>query len=269
MPVGLVGLLITGIFSSTVSSMDSGLNRNSGIFIKNVYQPLMRPHASEKELVTVGKIATVFMGVIVILLALMYSSWKNIGLFKLMINFSALVGVPYAIPLFWGLLVKRTPAWSCWSTVLICLALSAFVSHGLHATSMQPLVQALGLEGFAAWAKVNDFVAMIGVNIILGSAWFLGSQYFYPRACEDYRKRAEAFFDQMHQPIDFKKEIGEESDGKQAKTLGVMCLIYATFIALLVLIPNSILNRGCIFFCALFMGGIGALLYRQGSRKNS
>jgi Na+/proline symporter len=37
MPAGLLGLLVTGIFSATMSSMDTGLNRNAGVFIKNVY----------------------------------------------------------------------------------------------------------------------------------------------------------------------------------------------------------------------------------------
>ncbi len=55
MPAGLMGLLITGIFSATMSSMDTGLNRNAGVFVKNVYQPLFRPHASERELVTIGR----------------------------------------------------------------------------------------------------------------------------------------------------------------------------------------------------------------------
>ncbi|GAM60467.1 sodium-solute symporter [Vibrio ishigakensis] len=34
MPAGMVGLLIAAMFAATMSSMDSGLNRNSGIFVK-------------------------------------------------------------------------------------------------------------------------------------------------------------------------------------------------------------------------------------------
>lgn len=34
MPIGMVGLLIAAMFAATMSSMDSGLNRNSGIFVK-------------------------------------------------------------------------------------------------------------------------------------------------------------------------------------------------------------------------------------------
>lgn len=34
MPAGMVGLLVAAMFAATMSSMDSGLNRNSGIFVK-------------------------------------------------------------------------------------------------------------------------------------------------------------------------------------------------------------------------------------------
>ncbi|MCC5021829.1 MAG: hypothetical protein J6386_03070 [Candidatus Synoicihabitans palmerolidicus] len=51
MPAGMIGLLVSGMFSATMSSMDSGLNRNAGIFVKNFYQPVLRPAAADRELV--------------------------------------------------------------------------------------------------------------------------------------------------------------------------------------------------------------------------
>ncbi|MCC5021967.1 MAG: hypothetical protein J6386_03785 [Candidatus Synoicihabitans palmerolidicus] len=43
LPAGLLGLLVTGIISSTMSSMDSGLNRNAGIFVRSFYLPSRTP----------------------------------------------------------------------------------------------------------------------------------------------------------------------------------------------------------------------------------
>lgn len=34
MPVGMVGLMMSAMFAATMSSMDSALNRNAGIFVK-------------------------------------------------------------------------------------------------------------------------------------------------------------------------------------------------------------------------------------------
>jgi len=263
MPMGLLGLLITGIFSSTLSSMDVALNRNAGIFIKSVYQPLFRQHASERELVAVGKLATVGFGLMVVAVALLYSSWENVGLFKLMVNFSALVGIPYGVPLLWCLLVKKTPAWSGWSTVLVCFVASLLVAKGPDWAWLQPTLQALHLDGWAAWAKQHDFVAAMTVNIVVGSAWFLGTRAFYNRTSPAYKEQVEGFFEQMHRPVDFAKEIGESTDNHQARALAKLCYVYAVFILLLVLIPNPMLGRLCILFCAASMGFIGWLLQRS------
>jgi len=43
MPVGTVGLLLAGLFAATMSSMDSALNKNSGIFVRSLYQPYLTP----------------------------------------------------------------------------------------------------------------------------------------------------------------------------------------------------------------------------------
>lgn len=263
MPMGLLGLLITGIFSSTLSSMDVALNRNAGIFIKSVYQPLFRQRASERELVAVGKLATVGFGLMVVAVALLYSSWENVGLFKLMVNFSALVGIPYGVPLLWCLLVKKTPAWSGWSTVLVCFVASLLVAKGPDWAWLQPTLQALHLDGWALWAKQHDFVAAMTVNIVVGSAWFLGTRAFYNRTPQAYKEQVEGFFEQMHRPVDFAKEIGESTDNHQARALAKLCYVYAVFILLLVLIPNPMLGRLCILFCAASMGLIGWLLQRS------
>lgn len=259
MPAGLMGLLVTGIFSATMSSMDTGLNRNAGIFVKSVYQPLFRPLASERELVTVGKTASLLMGLIVIGVALMYSSWKNLGLFKLMINFTALVGIPYSISLLWCIVVKKTPAWSGWSTVLVSLLASLLVSQGLD----WPWVRSLVGDSVADWAKTHDFVAANFFIITVGTAWFFGTRLFYERSPAAYKQRVEEFFAEMHRPVDFAREIGENSDNHQAFALSKLCLAYGVFVALLVLIPNPLIGRGCILFCSLALIGTGWLLHRS------
>jgi len=266
MPAGLLGLLVTGIFSATMSSMDTGLNRNAGVFIKNVYQPLFRPQAGERELLLAGKVTTVLFGIIVILTALVYSTWENVGLFKLMINFSALVSMPYSIPLFWCLLVRRTSPWAAWSTVIVCLLVSLLVSAGPGWAWVQAGAGASGLTPVLTWIREHDFVASMAANAILGSAWFLGSCWFYPRAPETYKKQSKQFFAEMHRPVDFAKEIGEGSDQRQARALATLCNAYGVFICLLVLIPNPLAGRLSILFCGGTLLSIGWLL-RRSSRK--
>ncbi len=61
----MVGLLVAAMFTATMSSMDSGLNRNSGIFVKNFYEPIVHKGTAsdEKELVTVSKITSAVFGI--------------------------------------------------------------------------------------------------------------------------------------------------------------------------------------------------------------
>ena len=58
-PVDRFGYLIVSLgAAATMSSMDSGLNKNAGVFIKSFYQPVLRPAATERELLRAGKATT-------------------------------------------------------------------------------------------------------------------------------------------------------------------------------------------------------------------
>ena len=51
-------LLATAMLGATVTSMDAGLNKGVGVFVRSLYKPLFRPQASEKHLLVTGKICT-------------------------------------------------------------------------------------------------------------------------------------------------------------------------------------------------------------------
>ncbi|HKK66566.1 MAG TPA: hypothetical protein VJ946_00090, partial [Bacteroidales bacterium] len=80
MPKGMIGLMVSAIFAATISSIDSGLNKNAGIFVRNFYKPILRKDASEKEYLVVGKIMTAVFGLLIISAALIIST-SELGLF--------------------------------------------------------------------------------------------------------------------------------------------------------------------------------------------
>ena len=61
-----------------MSSMDSGLNRNAGIFVKNFYESVLRPNASEKELLLTGKLVTLALGGFILVAAFEFSKMKGL-----------------------------------------------------------------------------------------------------------------------------------------------------------------------------------------------
>jgi Na+/proline symporter len=265
MPAGMLGLLISGIFGATMSHMDMGLNKNAGFFVKNFYQVLIRPHAHEKEMLLVGKAATFLFGVLVIGAALAFSTWK-LGLFNLMLQFGALIALPSCVPLIWGTIIKRAPAWAGWSTVLVGFATS--VAAKLFLTPAW-------LESLMGWTsnslsvrESDDWVLLLGVllNALVCSAWFLGTCWFARFRPAAEVAQVEKFFSDMKTPVDFEKEEGAGNDAQQYRTLGLMSLGYGAFISLLVFIPNSLLGRAGLFACAGSMLAVGGLLYWNSRR---
>lgn len=263
MPAGMIGLLLSGIFAATMSSMDSGLNRNAGIFVKSFYHPILRPRASDRELVLTGKIATTLMGLLVILAGLNFSRLEHLGLFDLMLQFGSLVSIPYMVPLVLSMVIKRTPPWAGWSTMFVCFAASLVASRYLDAAWLErtlSLAQPLSKTEASYWTVASGLI----LNLSLGCAWFCGTMLFWRHSSPEYRARVEAFFEQMRTPIDFKREIGEESDSQQALVLGMLCLGYGGFISLLALIPNPLEGRLGFLFCGGLVFAIGLFLRRAG-----
>ncbi len=268
MPAGMLGLLISGIFGATMSNMDTGLNKNAGFFVKNFYQVLVRPHASEREMLLVSKLVTFIFGVLVIVAALSFSSGK-VGLFNLMQLFGALIALPYCVPLIWGTLIKRAPSWAGWSTVLVGFAVSWLGMNYLDARWAQ---HAFGWDAQPLTTReADDWKLLLGVllDVVVCSAWFLFACLFARLRSAAEKERVENFFKQMNTPVDFNKEEGQGNDAQQYRTLGTMALIYGAFMSLLVLVPNTPTKRLCMIGCAGIMLGVGALLLWNHRRLKS
>jgi len=85
MPAGTVGLLLAGLFAASMSSMDSALNKNSGIFVRSIYQPFLDKRnkvVSERYLLNLSRSLSFVSGVIVIAMALYFKSLKELSLFS-------------------------------------------------------------------------------------------------------------------------------------------------------------------------------------------
>lgn len=265
MPAGMIGLLVSGIFAATMSSMDSGLNRNAGIFVKNFYQPVLRPGAGDAELVRAGRWTTGVMGVLIILAALNFSRMKGVGLFDLMLQFGTLVAVPYSLPLTLGVIFPRSPAWSGWSTTFLCLGVSLLLVNFAGPDWFAAVAHTgpLDAEQAGYWTVASGLI----VNVVIGTAWFLGSRAWWGRTGAAGRGRIEAFAQRMQTPVDFAREVGAGSDQRQARTLGFFCLAYGAFILLLALIPNPPGGRLAFVGCGGAVALIGGGLWRAGRPK--
>jgi len=266
MPTGMIGLLISGIFASTMGQMDGGLNRNAGYFIKNFYQVQFRRHASEKELLLASKVVTVIFAVIIVLISLWFASMRNLTIFKLMVNFGTMVGLPISIPLIWGMFIRRAPSWAGWSCVLVGLGTSLLMQKFFHAAWLGHVAGfTLNDREGTAWDQTASALA----STITGSIWFLLTPLIARSRPEAEVQRVDRFFHDLRTPVDFEKEERSAgSDNLQAQIMGKLCLIYGGFITLLVVIPNPWSKRWAFLFCGLVMFGIGWMLHRASKAKH-
>jgi Na+/proline symporter len=264
MPNGMLGVLLSAIFAATMSSMDSGLNKNAGYFVKNFYQVALRPGARERELVAASMISTLVFGIGIILMGLVFASWEGLPIFNLMVNFGGWVALPISVPLVWGLFIRRAPSWAGWSTVLVGLGTSYLTNRFLSAAWAGEMF-GYKLNG----REASDWAQLAGIlmNIVVGSTWFLLTPLMQPKRSPGEAQRVDEFFKQMHTPVDFDREEGGGSDHLQARVMGLLCLVYGGFITLLVVVPNPLRGRIAYLFCGGCMFVIGALLYRAGRRK--
>ena len=267
MPVGMMGLLVSGIFAATMSSMDSGLNKNTGFFIKNFYQPILRPTAPEKHLLFVSKLTTVIFGVLIILVALKMSQLKDLSLFQLTQRLSILIGIPIVVPLFLGLIVKNTPPWSAWSTVVVGFLSSLFITEQLTpewAAQYFHLSAPLDASGREYW---RQSIELFG-NVAICSAWFIGTKLFWSRTSAAEKTAVLDFFVRLGTPVDHAKEEGAASanDARQESVVGWLCIAYGAFVMLLAVIPNATLGRLAFLGCGGIVCGVGLLLLRASKK---
>ena len=68
-PTGVKGLILAALAAAIVSSLASMLNSTSTIFTMDIYKPLIKNGASEKQLVTVGRLSGIIALVIAIFIA--------------------------------------------------------------------------------------------------------------------------------------------------------------------------------------------------------
>ena len=69
MPVGIRGLIIAGVFATMMGSTSAALNALATSFIKDFYQPYIRPTATDRQAVRAARWATSVFGILMIAVA--------------------------------------------------------------------------------------------------------------------------------------------------------------------------------------------------------
>lgn len=241
LPKGLIGFFLVAMFAATLSTINAGYNLDSSVISRDLYAGLINRGATDRQILLVGRLATVFLGVVTMGTAILYAK-SNLGIFNLMVVFLSLFYMPLAIPLAFGLVFKSLPRWSAANAVIVGTLASAVTRFVLHWPVGFQLYAAIGLtfatlllaRPFASlhrkspaasggvallWAAAQAAVLLhftplnaTGVALVLlVSAVFAATLYFFARlnAGESTQDRGELekFFAKLAVPIDVQKEV--------------------------------------------------------------
>jgi solute:Na+ symporter, SSS family len=243
LPVGLAGLLVMVIFAATLSCMDSAITMNAGILSMNVYKPLFRPGASEREMFIATRIFNLLCGIIVILSAYALSKQEALNLFDLLLLLSAGVSLPLAVPCVLIFIYRRTPRWAAVVAVVLSGVFSFFgVKYGWH---LAPRVFGI------------FFICIVVFSI---------ARLFWSRTTEEARGTIERFYRKMETPVDTAKEVSGSEEVRHLFVVGALLIVIAIGLAGLLFFPGTAGSRPVVIGV---VGGIlltGIALYRIGIR---
>ena len=99
LPAGLLGLMVAGLLAAYVSTISTHLNWGTSYLIHDVYRRFLKPGASEKHYVMIGRITT---GVLMVVAALItYLLETASTAFQLLLSIGAGTGLLYLLRWFW------------------------------------------------------------------------------------------------------------------------------------------------------------------------
>lgn len=191
---------MVALVAATISPLTSAHNRNAGIVVRSLYQVWIKPDASGREQLIMGKIATLMSGVVATLAALLLASVESYSLFEIMILFAAFIQMPLNIPSLLALVTLKTPNWSGWATVLVgCLvSLTMFFLFDLRWFTLLPLSE--------REVKELTVVATLIAHIVFTGGFFLLTRVFFSQEPQRIQQQRAALAEQLATPIREKEQ---------------------------------------------------------------
>ncbi len=99
LPSGLLGIVVASLIAAFMSTISTHLNWGSSYISLDFYKRFLKPEASEKELVAVGRLSTLLLMIVSALLALVLSS--ALSTFSILLQIGAGTGLIFILRWFW------------------------------------------------------------------------------------------------------------------------------------------------------------------------
>lgn len=140
LPHGVLGIVVASLAAAYISTISTSLNWGASYIVNDFYSQFVNRNASERELVRVGRIATLVLMVLAGFLALALES--ALQAFRLILSIGAGTGLLFLIRWFWF----RINVWSEVSAMVFSFAIAMFFEFGpwSHLLAWEKLLYSVG-----------------------------------------------------------------------------------------------------------------------------
>lgn len=124
MPAGLIGLVLAGMISATSSKANTTINLAATVFATDLYKNLMRPKASEKEVILIARVFTLLFGLGTIGFAILIP--RAGGIVEVVLSIASIAGGALFAPIVWSLFSKYQTGLSVILATVVSLVVNLF-----------------------------------------------------------------------------------------------------------------------------------------------
>ncbi len=199
-PVGIKSLIFSAILAAAMSSLDSGINSLSAVFMRDIYERYINPKATEKQYLLWSKLSTATIGVITVSFAALLTQMKGATTVVELINkIGSVFYGPILATFLMGVMTRQTNSigiiagviagvavnvflwlkvpsvsWLWWN--LIGCVVTMIVAYVVSLVTGAPAPQKIKglviwdtdlIRGEKAWVPLYIFIALYSVGMIL------------------------------------------------------------------------------------------------------
>ncbi len=243
LPTGLIGLVIAAMFAATMSMLSSDYNVAANVLTNDVYLRHINKNASQKQLVFVGRLMTIIVGLVSLGIAFFMLELGGEGLFRGMMQLFGIFTAPVAIPMIFGILTKKVSKNGAVLSFFISFSLGIILFFALPDTVLLGASE-IKREVFLIWGTLVTSI----ITILVGSK-------IYP-ADEEERKRVDNFMKRLETPIGELEEdnLTKEESGSVAMSPFRVVSVSIIFIGLLLLNILFFIPVGIAFYMNFVLG---------------
>jgi len=180
LPVGVVGLVLSGLIAAAISTLTSDTNCLAAIGVEDFYQRF-HPNCTDKQRLNTGRLLVLVSGVAMTGVALLYVAWGGEGVLGVVFELYAIFSAGIVGIFFLGLLSRRANRQGLYTGIAACVVFTAYALLTSTKTG-DHLILDLGKYNF------HQHKYMLGVysHIIVFVVGYIASLFFKTKPVDEH-----------------------------------------------------------------------------------